>query len=77
MINKCSSHVMELGPFWILLLVHLMVQAVVLYDLLQLLFHRMADLLEHYSLALMENWVVCGKVGLWLDCMAQLVTHVV
>ena len=68
---------MELGLFLILPLVHLMVQAVVLYNLLQLLFHRMADHLERYPLALMEHWVVCGKVGLWSDCMAQMVTHVV
>ena len=57
-----NSHVMELGLFLILPLVHLMVQAVILYNLLQLLFHRMADQLEHYPLALMEHWVACGKV---------------
>ena len=70
---------MKLGLFSILLVVHLMMQAVVLYNVMQLLFHRMADLLiqKHYHLDLMEHWVVCGKVGVRLDCMVQMVTHVV
>ena len=72
-INRYSSHVMELGPYWILPLVHLMVQAVVLYNVMQLLIHRMV---EHHPLALMEHWVAL-KVGAWLNSMAQMVTHAV
>ena len=69
---------MELGTFFsILSLIHLMVQTVVLYNVMQPQFHRMADLLEHYPLALMEHWVVCEKFCVWSDCTVQMVTLVV
>ena len=68
-----SGHVMELGLFSILLVVHLMVQAAVPYNVM--LFHRMADLLKHYHLNLMEHWMACGKIGVRSDCTVQMVTH--